>query len=113
MEESELWYWRYANEMVYNCGNGRRQYRVIKDEDVWANPLSVTQDLFANDDLELGTFAHRYIKRVSQNWHDCTAPWRSLLNPDDVRLVERILDGSVMEKWWEPDVTVSLELYKL
>ena len=45
VEESELWYWRYATETIHTTDDGRPNYIQLVYEDLVAHPIDVAKHL--------------------------------------------------------------------
>ena len=110
--EAEMWYWRYVYETTYAAGSCSDRYCLVRDEDVIEHPQGVAKRLYDFCGVESCSYAERYLARVAPHWRSRAAPWRELLTPGEVELVERVLAGSVMETWWDRDQVVSLYDYQ-
>jgi hypothetical protein len=106
--ESELWYWRYVYESLHAPGSKRSNYLLLRDEEVVADPGAAAKRLYAFAGLDCAAALTTYVAKMAPHWQDRTAPWRQLLEDDHVALVERVLAGSELETWWEPNQVVSL-----
>ena len=100
VEESELWYWRYNIETTYEAGHDCEQYRLILFESLAAEPLEVAQGFFAHCGLEWTDDVARLVSERTSSSDAIAKKWREKLEPRQVEIVERVLDGSAMQDWW-------------
>ena len=77
------------------------------------HPLETAKRLFEQCELEWCVYAEHYLARNSEHWASRVAPWHTLLSSQDIEIVERILQGSVFQDWWEIDHAVCLYDYSL
>ena len=105
--ESELWYWRYVYETIHAAGRDNPRYLLVRDEDIVADPLGTAKRLYQFTGLDWCAAAQTYLERMAAHWQGHTAPWRQLIEHEHIELVERILAGSEIQTWWEPQQVVS------
>lgn len=98
--ESELWYWRYATETINAAGAGRSNYHLVLYEHLAADPPGVARRIFDFAELEWTSDVEHRIRATSNESEALAAAWRSKLSTDDVAAIERVMTGSVMERWW-------------
>jgi hypothetical protein len=100
VEASELWYWRYANETCFAAGQEQPQYRALAYEQLATDPLPLMEDLYAVADLPWdATIASRVTEACSKS-AGIAGRWRTKLKPEQVAMVERILEGSPLQSLW-------------
>jgi hypothetical protein len=107
VEELELWYWIYSNEVIHAAGKGKPHFLSLRDEDIVADPVGTARTVFKACELEWIPRAEAYLERMKPSWQACSAPWRELLAPADVKLVERVLSTSELRDLWQADEVVS------
>lgn len=101
LDESELWFWRYAAESIHDAGDGKPNYFLINYEEMTVNPLTWAQRVFEFCGLPWEPATAARIGGTTGESKAIAAAWRDRLSTEDVALVERILDGSTMGRWWE------------
>jgi hypothetical protein len=101
VEEAELWYWCYANEVTFKLGNGRQNYRAIPYELLALNPLPIMQDLYEVVGLTWDQTIVDRILATSTLSASISAQWKNHLKPSQKELVERILDQSPLKNLWD------------
>ena len=89
----------------------RDRYALVKDEDVVSDPSAVARRLYGTAALPWSPRIDAWISRQESTWKSKMVPWRKLLSKDDCEMVERVMDGSPTEEWWEPCQKVSLFNY--
>lgn len=100
VDESELWYWRYAAEKVDGCGSSRHQYMLVIFEDLVEETGTIVERLYSFLGLELGPESFKGILSTTRHSKSISQAWTRSLSSQDIELVERVLQGSPMEKWW-------------
>ncbi len=101
IEESELWFWRYAAEVIHEAGEGKPQYMLINYEHMTADPLPTAEGVFRHCGLPWDDEVAARVRGTTGESKSIAKAWRDKLSTEDVALVERILDGSTMSGWWE------------
>jgi len=101
--ESELWYWCYANEKVYEAGKTSKQYHRIVYEDLVANPVTRLQKIYQACDLDWSPFVEQSIRKHCSHSKQIMDKWRDKLEPEQRVLVERMLDRPTFQGWWPND----------
>jgi len=89
-EESELCYWRYANEVVYLAGRESVDYHNIAYEDLVADPVGVMKPLYEACGLVLDESIERSVRKTEMA-SNVAGAWRENLSEARLRLVERFL----------------------
>ncbi|MFK7962002.1 MAG: sulfotransferase [Phycisphaerales bacterium] len=64
LEESELWYWRYATELSHAASAGRDRYELVSYEAIVADPVAVTRSLYAATGLEWAADIETRVRRL-------------------------------------------------
>lgn len=101
IEEAELWYWRYANEASFDLANGRSNCRVFAYEELALDPLPIMEDLFKIAGLKWTDLVVKRILASSTQSANIAAQWKKRLQPNQIELVERIMDTSTMKHLWD------------
>jgi hypothetical protein len=102
-EERELWWWRYLNEVLYHSGRGRANYRLVLYEDLARAPERVSREAYEAYGLEWNADIARRVRALSSGAERIARAWKDELEPCMVALVEKVLAGSAMERWWDED----------
>lgn len=99
IDESELWYWRYASEAILDAGGDATRHHLVLYERLCEDPSGETARLYAacGLDCDEATLSHA---------QDSARPsrvdaWRSELIPEQVEAIERVLDGSELTGLWQ------------
>jgi len=100
VEQSELWYWIYANEVLYNIGRRLSGYMHVVYERVVSDPLAMTRKMFERCGLQTDQAIERGVKATTVESKAIGAQWQEQLSADQVSLVERMLGQSIMRGWW-------------
>jgi len=93
VEESELWYWRYYNEVVYQAGRASDHYHHIVYEDLVRDTLPIMRRLYAACRLAWSESIERAIESQSSGSPSIASAWRDRLQLEQQELVERFLDS--------------------
>lgn len=101
VEESELWYWRYASETIHTTGEGRANYVQLVYEDLVANPIDVAKHVYDQCHLSWTKDIEAEIAKSASSSNAIATAWYKKLEPEQIELVQRILDGSPLSQWWE------------
>ncbi len=103
MEASELWYWRYANETVYEMGQSHGRYLRVVYEQLATDPVAVLRDAYALCDLSWNTTMEKAAASSAVESTSIAGKWRQRLSEQEIELVEQALEASPMKSWWESD----------
>lgn len=101
LEESELWFWRYANETIYEAGKGSPKYKLMVYEDIVSKPVDTIREAFSFCGLEWNSATEKHIVQSSRDSGSIARSWSGKVSPEDSELLKKILAGSKMENWWE------------
>jgi len=101
VDESELWYWLYANEIIYNAGNGSANYLLIVYEDLVNNTLEVIQQLYEKCQLAWTPEIEGEINKSTSKSGKIATAWQKKLSEEQIKLVEKVLARSLMSQWWD------------
>jgi hypothetical protein len=99
--ESELWYWKYANETTYALGSCSPNYKLIIYGDMVADPVGVAREVYGHCGLPWDADIESSVRSDSRDSSRIAAAWRSSLTSEDVACVERALEGSPFRGWWD------------
>lgn len=100
VEESELWYWRYASETIHVAGEGKPRYELIVYEELVADLLDVAKRVFKVCGLEWDGRIARCVNQSGSQSSSIAAAWRVKLSSEDLEIINRVFSGSLMESWW-------------
>lgn len=101
--ESELWWWRYLNEALHDSGKGRANYTLVLYEHLAHDPERVSREVYGTCGLEWDATIAQRVRSISRGAEKIARAWRDELEPEMVTLVEKVLAGSPMERWWGED----------
>jgi hypothetical protein len=101
LEESELWYWRFATERIHRAGVGKPRYERIIYEHLAAEPLAVAERQFRLCGLPWDEQVAARVKGTTGESTSIAAAWRSKATDADLAAIERVLPGSLMADWWD------------
>jgi hypothetical protein len=109
VHESELWYWCYATETIHNEGcdprsapvENRKNYLPVVYEELVADALAKTKQIYEKCHLPWTVDIERKVTQKAFNSKTIATAWRNKLSSEHVKLVERILDRSLMNQWWQ------------
>lgn len=91
VEEAELWYWVYANQVIYEAGKDSRRYRHIIYEELATDPVSIMKKSYADMGLGWDRDIEARIARSASRSKDIASVWREKLSPERLRLVDDFL----------------------
>jgi hypothetical protein len=111
LEEAELWFWRYANETTLAAGREADAFISVEDTEMAFAPVATAKRVYDHCELPWEEATERYLASRAEHWAERTAPWRAIIPPEHVRIVERVLDESPLRHLWDDDHRVSLEDY--
>lgn len=101
LDESELWFWRYAAETTHAAGVGRERYRLILFERLARQAPPIAEAVYRESGL---TWSDELARRVASRAADSvniSHQWQKKLNEEQVALIHRVLEGSLMNAWWD------------
>ena len=98
---TEMWYWRYSNEVIHEAGVGRDHYRLTVYERTTEDPMPVVHDLYTFCNLEWSDAVERGVEANTRESKQIAGKWREKLEPGQVAIIEMVLDGSPIAAWWE------------
>jgi len=101
LEESELWYWRYATEEIHRAGAGRESYRLVVYESLVADTVSLARTLYAFCGVDWSAAIAAHIARGTRQSQQIAGAWRTRCSAGDAALIDRILADSPMHAWWD------------
>jgi hypothetical protein len=102
--EGELWWWRWVNETLHAAGSGRAAYALVLYEELARAPERVAAEAYRALGLELDAHAAARVRALARGAESIANAWKDALAPELVALVEKVLAGSVMERWWSDGV---------
>jgi LPS sulfotransferase NodH len=101
LEESELWFWRYAGETIHLSGQDRPHYLRIVYEHLAADPLVWAEKVYDFCGLPWDSAVSARIAGTTGESKTIAGAWREKLERADVVLIDRILEDSPLRAWWE------------
>jgi hypothetical protein len=101
LDESELWFWRYAAEAIHEAGAESSHYRLINYERMTVDPIGTARDVFEFCGLPWESDTEHRVAGTAAESKSIAKAWRDRLSAEDVALIERILDDSPLNSWWD------------
>jgi hypothetical protein len=105
--EAEMWFWLYVTEVTHAAGEGSEQYHLVLDEDMMQKPVDVARTLYRECAIPWAQSVEDVLLEHASAWRACAAPWRDLLDADQVSTLEEILGSSPLRDLWSQDQLVS------
>lgn len=99
--EGELLWWRYVNEALHAAGQDRPNYTRVLYEDLARDPEGVSRRVFAACGLAWDESIAARVRGIARGAETIARAWKDELAPEMVALVEKVLAGSPMERWWD------------
>jgi len=87
--ESELWYWFYANETIYQAGVGKSHYTLIMYEELASTPVKILKKLYSTLGLSISNEIENKVLKSSQNSRNISDNWKEKLSNDEIILCEK------------------------
>ncbi|MDJ0598048.1 MAG: sulfotransferase [Crocosphaera sp.] len=103
VEESELWYWCYANEVINSAGKGKDNYLHIVYEDLVADPIKISQLLYKTAGLPWSQEIEQQVLKNSSQSNQIAKSWYQNLSTKEIELVKQCLKDSFMGQWWSEE----------
>lgn len=100
IDELELWYWRYMNEIIWESGQQADKYHQLIYEELVGDTVALMRQVFQRCSLRWTESTGQRIAALSSNAVSIATNWRNSLTAPQVDLVERILEDSAMKDWW-------------
>lgn len=100
IDELELWYWRYVNEIIWESGQQAGNYHRLIYEELVVDTVALMRQVFERCSLRWTESIGQRIAALSSNSVSIATKWRNSLTAPQVDLVERILEDSAMKDWW-------------
>lgn len=103
VEESELWFWRYATETVHLAGQSNERYHLVLFDELASNPDKGTREVYQFCGLDYTADIRKQVMRSSENSQSIANTWKKTISVQDWQKIKRICTGSPIAEWW-PDV---------
>lgn len=114
VKEAEMWFWRYSTEELLETGQGCDNYTLVIYEKIVANPLEEIQKIYEFCNLSLSDEIINQILPADpqavltrSEWYNKVPAdpaivnrWQSSISNSDMLIIEKVLDGSKMQNWW-------------
>jgi len=91
LNESELWYWYYANQVIYEEGKGKSAYTLIQYEELTKQPVNVLDKLYKAIGLVITEDIKNNVIASSQASETISDSWRNKLSVSDIALCEQFV----------------------
>jgi len=89
LNESELWYWYYANQVIYEEGRGKAAYTLIQYEELTKHTVNVLDRLYRAIGLVITADVKNKVLASSQNSENISSSWQKKLSVSEISLCER------------------------
>ncbi|MFA9479094.1 sulfotransferase [Phycisphaerales bacterium AB-hyl4] len=99
-EAAELWFWRYAAEMIHRLGESRPNYHLLIYEHLAADPVTQTRRLYDACRLDFTPAIERAVQPTASP--AIARAWRNKLTAEDQHLIDTILTDSPLNTFWPP-----------
>jgi sulfotransferase family protein len=99
--EGELWWWRWVNETLHAAGEGKDHYTLVLYEDLARDPERVSRAVFTAQGLAWDESIAARVSTIASGAEKIARAWKDELAPEMIALVEKVLAGSPMERWWD------------
>jgi hypothetical protein len=100
LEESELWFWRYASEVVDAAGEGCEHYHRIIFRELAEDPIPGARQIFKFAGVPWTDDVERRVAELTKHSLQIATDWEKKLTEDDWRIIHRVLDGSPLSRFW-------------
>ena len=107
VEASELWYWRYANETIYDEGCQLPNYRALTYEELAAEPVRLTRQFYSLAGLGWSPAIERAVVEICRRSPSIATAWQNKLRTEHTDLVKQIIAGSPLEDRWNSTTPTS------
>ncbi|MEX0653285.1 MAG: sulfotransferase [Phycisphaeraceae bacterium] len=103
-EAAELWFWRYAAEMIHRTGDGRPNYHLVVYERLAMQPFEQTRRLYEACGLAWSATVEQAVREgASASRSTAIAQaWRDRLSAEHQRMIDDVLADSPLQALW-PD----------
>ena len=91
VDGTELAYWRYANELVFEAGRGAHGYHYISYEMLASDPVAIMQRLYEACGLVWTPEVEAQVRTGGRNSREISTAWRNRLTPPQLTLVDRVV----------------------
>lgn len=107
--EAVAWFWRYNNEEIYRAGKGRSNYLFVTYEEIASDPISYAKHIYEFCNLAWNSNIEKYIfeglsqsmwGKLSKKSSEVAITWQNKLEPRYQVLATRVLEGSLLERYW-------------
>lgn len=100
MVKSELWYWRYATEIIHQCGNKSPNYHLVIYEDLAHEAVPIIKGIYKSAGLPWTDEIQSKIETECGDSLTIANNWKNKLPMEYQELVATILQDSPLNKFW-------------
>lgn len=100
VEESELWFWRYTNEVIHEAGKGRDNYLLVNYDELSSQPMDLARRVYLFCGLPWTDAIEQRVRATSKESESIATAWRDKLSDEQIALVMRFLKESPIGQWW-------------
>ncbi|MEO9827665.1 MAG: sulfotransferase [Paracoccaceae bacterium] len=100
VEESELWYWKYSTETIYNAGKNLKNCQLIIYENMTKDPKKYAEEIYQRCGLLWTEDVNAAIIASSQTSVDIASAWTNRLDANQISLAEKFVQSSLLKDFW-------------
>jgi hypothetical protein len=100
LEESELWYWAYANHMIHQAGANSRNYRLVVYEGLAERELETAREIYSHAGLEWNEVVASRVAATCMMKPESLNAWRATATKQHIKMIGRILECSQLSSFW-------------
>jgi hypothetical protein len=100
LDATELWFWRYANELIMKHGSGRDNYELVVYEQLAADPLAHARALFERAGLPFSYTIARAVADLAVNSAYHALKWRHHIDPYQYSILTEVVADSPLRDLW-------------
>jgi hypothetical protein len=101
MVEAELWYWRFATEMIHLYGSKSDNYHMVIYKDLARDAVPMMKKLYESTGLPWTDEVRLTIDSACRNSSAIANTWKNELSVEYQDLAETILRDSPLSKYWQ------------
>ena len=100
MVEAELWYWRYATELIHLNSGKSHNYHLLIYKDLAQNPVPLIKNLYESTGLPWTDEVRIAIDAACRKSSTFIDNWKKELSAEYQELAEAVLRDSPLSKYW-------------
>jgi len=100
VEESELWFWCYTNEVIYQAGRDSPNYMLVVYERLSSRAVEVAKEVYEFCGIDWTQEIAEKVREASADSPAISNSWQEKLSRQQIELVNRIFSESSISTWW-------------